>query len=991
MIHSRSVGCPDDQALRAMFEQTLEPPRMRELETHVESCPTCRGAMHSLATGPTALGTPPPGSEPTAAPLDEEVALGERYEVKHLLGRGGMGAVYLARDLTLGRDIAVKLHGAGSGGDRLQREAIAMAKLAHPNVVTVFEVASHGDRLYVAMEYVRGGTLRSWLTAGHRTWREKLAKLIEAGEGLAAAHAAGLIHRDYKPENVHVGEDGRARVSDFGIAHLGARTSEQIIPLVPDSDVQTPMTVTGAVMGTPAYMSPEQLSGDPIDARSDQFAFCIVAWEVLFGVRPFLGSTMASLAVAIERQELARPSKSDVPQRVVDLVARGLRPAPEERHADLPALLAQLRAASTRSTRKWLAFGALAAAVPVAVVVTAVTAGSRAPAADACAVAPTELAGAWDAGIKDKLAATFAKARPKDGKAIAARAGEQLDRYADGWIAARRQACEATRVRKEQTDATLALRMTCLDRKRDELAALTRGLVEADARIALGATRAVMGLSPLAVCEDVAALSAPMPPSAQIMREQVEVARAELSAARALRLLGKAELALAKAEAAAKVAQDLAYRPLEAEALLVAGDLKDRTGDSTSAVKLLEQAAIAANASNHRLVAVEAWSALAWVLGLGERNFERADWAITMARAALEAVGGHAELGAQLTHYEGLILDAKGKLPAAREKLLAAQAVYEQLGQRESAPMSIVLNDLGGIERKLGNLDAAQEIHTRALALRMKLFGDVHPWVFSSLNNLGTVAWSRHDYAAAETWFQKALACGLEVFPEKHPQIALVLYNLASLYDQQQKLDDSVAMYRRALAMYEALRGPEHPDVADALRAIGNVLRQQDKVDEAAASFERALKIIDAKKDVPLRVKLLADYGELLIVKAPKRAEAMLREAQSIVEAESKTDPELGYSLTALGDLYTATKRPALAKDVLERALAIRTADADTDAEDLAHTELSLAKALWTVRAERPHALELARSAKQRLEAAKQTQRKAYRVVTAWLHAHDRR
>jgi len=117
----------------------------------------------------------------------------------------------------------------------------------------------------------------------------------------------------------------------------------------------------------------------------------------------------------------------------------------------------------------------------------------------------------------------------------------------------------------------------------------------------------------------------------------------------------------------------------------------------------------------------------------------------------------------------------------------------------------------------------------------------------------------------------------------------------------------------------------------------------------------------------------------------------MLREAQSIVEAESKTDPELGYSLTALGDLYTATKRPALAKDVLERALAIRTADADTDAEDLAHTELSLAKALWTVRAERPHALELARSAKQRLEAAKQTQRKAYRVVTAWLHAHDRR
>jgi tetratricopeptide (TPR) repeat protein len=454
-------------------------------------------------------------------------------------------------------------------------------------------------------------------------------------------------------------------------------------------------------------------------------------------------------------------------------------------------------------------------------------------------------------------------------------------------------------------------------------------------------------------------------------------------------LLGKYDLAITKAEAVAKAAQELKYRPLEAEALLVVGDLKDRTGDSATAVKVLEQAAVAANAGNDHQTAAEAWSTLAWVLGTGERNFDRAMWAVQMGRAAFEALGGSPELEAQLTNYEGLIYEAKGKLPEARAKLVAARDAYEKLGFTDTWQMSIVLNDLGGIERKLGHLDVAQEMHERALAIRTKLFGDAHPFVFSSLNNLGTVAWSRGDYAGAEAWFDKALACAIKVFPPQHPQTALVLSNLASVYDNEDKLDQSVATYRRALAMYEAMRGPDHPDVADTLRGLANVLREQDKGAEAAQAFERALTIMSAKQDDPTRVKLLADYGELLIATDPKRAETMLREAQTIVEeASSKTDPELGYSLTALGDLYTRTKRPALARGVLERALAIRTADGDTDPEDLAHTELALAQALWTTPKDRPRALALARGAQQRLEAAKATKRPGYRRVTAWLASH---
>ncbi|MDX2090115.1 MAG: serine/threonine-protein kinase [Kofleriaceae bacterium] len=979
------MSCPTQQVLLGMVEQTLDLSQAHDVETHVATCTACQGVMHSLATGPTAVGTPPPGSEPEAQPLGESVSLGERYEVKRLLGRGGMGAVYLARDLTLGRDVAVKLHGAGSGGDRLHREAIAMAKLAHPNVVTVYEVASHDDRLYVAMEYVRGGTLRTWLTEQHRSWREIVALLLDVGEGLVAAHAAELIHRDFKPENVLVGEDGRARVSDFGIAHLGKRTSERIISLVPDSDVTTPMTVTGAVMGTPAYMAPEQLAGDAIDARADQFAFCVVAWECLLGVRPFPGNSLAALAVAIERQQPVRPTKTAVPQRVLDVIKRGLAADPKGRYPDLPTLLAKLRATTARKASRWVVLGTLAVAVPAAVAVTAfATGGGR---EDSCAVDDTALAGVWDDELRDKVRAAFVAARPKDGLTLEGRIERILDKYAEAWAASRREACEASRRGNDQPEVA-ELRMACLDRKRDELAGLTRSFAEADARLAGRSVSAALGLTSVTSCNNLSALVAPDRVPDQIQRIQVELQRAQLAFARGLRLLGKLDPAIEKAENAYRVAKELHYRPLEAEALLLLGDMKDRKGDSETAIKLLEQAAIAANASNHRMVAAEAWSNLAWVVGYGARDFDRGMFAVQQAAAALEGISASPELSAQLTNYEALILETKGKLADAKSKYLAALAAYEKI-EPDSWKISIIYNDLGGLERKLGNLDASRDLHTRALAIRTRLFGEAHPFVFSSLNNLGTVAFTKGDMPEAERYFEKAKAVALEVFPPKHPQTALVLSNLGSVYDRQDNLAKSVASYREALAMYEALRGPTHPDVANAHQQLGNALRQQDKLAEAAAAFDRALAILDDKPDNPQLPKLLADYGELLTAKEPKRAEPLLLRARDIVEKEAPDDPELAYSLTALGELYLATKRPALARPALERALAIRTADKATDPEDLARTELALAKLAWATPSERRNAVELAQAAKQRLEAAKVTHRKGYKAVTAWLTAHS--
>ncbi len=957
-----------------------------ELDEHIDSCPTCKSIVHgALGTGPTALGTPPPGLDAVPVPPTpaSEVRLGDRYEVKRLLGRGGMGAVYLARDRTLGRDVAVKLHGVGSGGDRLHREAVAMAKLAHPNVVTVYEVASFEDRLYVAMEYVKGGTLGTWLRTP-RTWREVVELMVGAGQGLAAAHAADLVHRDFKPENVLVGEDGRPRVSDFGIAHVQTRSSDKIIPVAVTIDPTKPLTMTGSVLGTPAYMAPEQLIGDPVDARADQFAFCVVAWEALFGERPFSGTSLATLAASIALHKLARPTKANVPQRVVDIITRGLANDPAKRYPDMAALLADLRG-TIGGGKKWLVAAALGA-IPIAVVATLLATRGHDAAGEVCAGGVEQLAGAWDPATSEKLRAAFVAARPKDGAAIHGRVAGVLDAYADAWAAARRDACEATRVRGEQSEAALDLRMSCLDRKRAELGALARGLADADAATVMGAQRAAFGLSSLGACDDVAGLSAPVQPPDPASRMKVDELRASLAEANALRLLGRVKPALEKAQEVVAGAAAAKYRPLEAEALTLAGDLQERGGDAAGGIKTLEQAVVAANAGNHRLAAAEAWSRLAWIRGYRERAFDRAMLDVQMAAAAIEGAGGNAELSAQLTHYEALILETMGKTTEAKAKYLAALAAWERRGESDTPKIALVYNDLGVVERKLGNLDEAIAYHEKALAIRTREFGENHPWVFSSVINIGNVAWSRSDYDGAIRSFERALAIAAEVFPPNHPQTALALSNLASAYDHKDMPAQSIAAYRRALAMYEALSGPEHPDVADTLRGLANVLAADDKRDEAKQHFERALSIMTAKEDDPLLPKLLADYGQLLIKDDPRRAEEMLQRAVKLGDAADPKDSEIAYPLTALGELYLNTSRAPAAVPLLERALVLRASEGeDGDADAYANTELLAAKALWTTTKDHARAIALATSAKARLDRASLTKRKVYAAVAEWL------
>jgi len=357
-----SMECLSDDRLLAFVQGELPLPEREIIESHVDGCRSCFrlvGAAMRLA--------PPAPEGPVEEPddvapdfLDLPTTIGERYEVRELIGQGGAGAVYRAFDVQLKRAIAFKIVRAprGKPGDvesmqaRLLREARAMAQISHPHVVTVYDVGSIEDRVFIVMELVDGRTLAQWTTEPHRSWRDIVATFIQAGRGLAAAHVVGLVHRDFKPLNVLVGTDGRVRVTDFGLARP-ARAEESagsIPPPATGGKVRSEWTLTRTegLIGTPAFMAPEQFAGETVDARSDQFSFCVALFSALYGGHPFAPEgterpPVAELAMRVVAGQVREPSEDKgIPPTIFEILRRGLDPNPDRRHLTMDALIREL-------------------------------------------------------------------------------------------------------------------------------------------------------------------------------------------------------------------------------------------------------------------------------------------------------------------------------------------------------------------------------------------------------------------------------------------------------------------------------------------------------------------------------------------------------------------------------------------------------------------------------------------------------------------------
>lgn len=398
------AACLSEDLLLAFLERRLLGEERALASEHLSACSECRSLVADAA--PAFADTTATRLTPTkASAVDEAAVLHQRssrklvpgspvarYVIRERIGSGGMGIVYLAHDPQLGRDVALKLvrHVRAEAGravvsQRLLREARAMARVTHPNVVTVYDAGEVDGQVFIAMELVTGPTLAQWLRSETRDWRAVMRVFLDAGEGLRAAHAVGLVHRDFKPQNVLIGADGRVRVTDFGLARpdaLGPSHDNDSLTSVRCADpiLSATLTGTGAMVGTPGYMAPEQFAGADTDARTDQFSFCAALYEGFYGVRPFEGDEFSDLAFHVLNGTLRSiPERSEVPAAIGEILVRGLQVERDARYPSLAALLSDLErilhapppgaapkpAAPSSTSRRWSGARVLAVSSPI--------------------------------------------------------------------------------------------------------------------------------------------------------------------------------------------------------------------------------------------------------------------------------------------------------------------------------------------------------------------------------------------------------------------------------------------------------------------------------------------------------------------------------------------------------------------------------------------------------------------------------------------------
>ena len=740
-------------------------------------------------------------ASPTSSPLSRGAIVG-RYVVVDVLGAGAMGVVYAAYDPELMRQVALKvLHpreDLAIAGARLQREAQALARLSHRNVVAVYDVGHDGGRVYLAMELVRGTNLRGWLAERPRPWSEVLPVMIAAGQGLAAAHAHGLVHRDFKPENVIVGDlDAKAPrvcVTDFGLARPGPATESEDAPAA--GALAMTLTVDGMAVGTPAYMAPEQHVGAPADARADQYSFCVALYEALYGERPFDGDHAAALSEAKHagdvrpagRSKIADPAGRTwpVPAWLRAIVKRGLAVAPEDRFASMDELLAALGGDPIAKRRTQHVVIAGVGALALVGIVLAVASDREGPCAGAGALPP-----GWDDDTRAAIEHAFAASGQGYAPSLAGWVVTSLDDAANGWSATHRDLCEATWLRGEQSPELLDVRMACMRRTWDELAAAAAVLADADAIVVEHAPALVGDLARADTCAQLDATHAEPASSEQQQLER------ELADARALRLAGREADAGTRADDLLARARELGEPHVLGEILLLRAQLSDELGDSAAARALLQEALGNAKPAKDARLEAQIWTVLAHVVGYTDHDYVEGRFYGELALAAVDALG------------------------------------------RDDVLRSWADTSLGAIAFVAGDDQTARRHWESALALRRAALGETHYLTASSLNNLGGVLYGLRDYAEAARLLEEAMQRREQMFGATHPSVAESAINLGLVRVAQHRAKEAIAVIERALAIQSAALGPDHPNVGRAHDALCGALEQSG---DFAAAIDHAAK-----------------------------------------------------------------------------------------------------------------------------------------------------
>lgn len=767
-----------------------------------------------------------------------------RYVIVQRIGRGAMGEVFAAYDPELDRKVAVKLlHQSRStekARKQMVREAQALAKLTHPNVVTVHDVGKHHERVFIAMEFVEGTTLTDWvdmLEDGPQRWRKVLEVFRGAGEGLAAAHGAGIVHRDFKPDNVLVAPDGRARVADFGLALPVSDPDED--PSAHPTPTETARTDPGGLVGTPAYMSPEQFGFRAPGSASDQFSFCVALYEALFEQRPFDGKNTTALMMSVLAGDLIDPpSDTDVPARVRRAVMRGLSVDPEDRWPSMADLVAALTPEPPRRRSRVPLVAAAGFATALGAVVV-VQAGDEPGCEKAGDLAERMFTGEHRRSIDeafDRTGASYATDTKR-------RVVERLEYYAAAWSEIHEDAC-TDHSRGVVSDVLLDRKMECLQRRQREFDSLVGVLVAADADVVRNSISATQGLGSLMTCEDADALELAYDPPPPAIAEEVDAQREALVEVRTLYRAGRWDDARARAESVAQRAAALDYRPLRVEAGMELGRAQETLGDYDGAKASLDSAWHEALAIGYDQAAVEVAILLVDVTGYRLELREAADQRAADAAALLERIDTRTAKDKRMLEAQLLQARARTELrvpdfePAGDYLRQAHEIVIEVHGE-DSLEAAASLRRLGVLEAARRRPDDAVPLLEQSLAIMRRHLGESHPEIAGSLNNLALTYKNQGRREEAARAFEEAAALVKEQLGPRHPTTHMIWRNLANTYRSSQDQPKAIDAYRR---WEESVPVDGVLDPATLVLYAGS-LHELDRDAEAASKLELGIDI----------------------------------------------------------------------------------------------------------------------------------------------------
>ncbi|HEX4382618.1 MAG TPA: serine/threonine-protein kinase [Myxococcales bacterium] len=876
------MSCLTDEQVTDLADGRMEPARALEAQNHLDGCPACRRLVAAVADSGSQA-TQPADTQPLEMPIGRGTAIG-RYLITSVLGAGGMGAVYAGYDPELERRVAIKLlHDRINSEDadcedRLRREARTMARLVHPNVVRIYDVGIHGQRTFIAMELVEGRTLRRWLQGEAPGINDIMAAFAAAGRGLAAAHEAGILHGDFKPDNVFLSHEGRACVGDFGLSRPLERGQST------DSfDGGTP----GTIRGSPAYLAPEVMAGLRPSAASDQFSFCVSLWEALYGRRPFEGRSPFQLLAQARAREVHPEASKNVPRALRQVLLRGLDPDPAARHESMAALL---EAIEQRPRRKLL-LGAIAGAVVVACVLVLARPGSA-----RCSGAAAELAPSWSSARRTALGKAFHAAGQDAAWTVADRA---LSTFAANWTAVHTNSCRATRIEGHQSEEVLERRSRCLTNQREVVAALGDLWLKAPKELLAKAPAALTSLPLPATCGGDGPLNAeklaePTPEAAPRVAEL----RRDLATVSAQLAAGDPASALTLARRVSADAKKLGYPPLEAEALLPLGRALHQHGDLELAEHAYEDAMLAAVAARHEQVLAESLVRLTRFIGLDRARLEEGETLLARATPVVARLGD-GKLASDLEMGHGLLRLERGDLEGARKIFTDQLPIVEALVGPDAQQVGELHHNLFMVAYKLGRNGDARTEAQLTLSILERALPPENPRLTIAVMDLATVEAGLGNLSASHQLFDRSLRIAEKNQGPEGPIVAMVLANQSEILADEGDLTAAHAGNERALRISTATRGPTHPLTAHLEMALGLLDWQAGAVPAALDHLGRAAKLREdhfGRKNFET-AEALSNYGMAKLDASDQSGLGMVLEADEIVEQISSN--ALRRALTA--------------------------------------------------------------------------------------------